>query len=142
MKLTIASVLALAATSAFASPVAFPAPVAYEFSIARRALNVSGVFDKAFVLAERKNIVSKYNAANANYKKATAATKARIEATAAKSVPPVDINAAPKGKLHGSVNLIDDINSGLDEEYYANIKIGTPSQQISIDFDTGSSDRR
>ncbi|KAG8979730.1 Type I transmembrane sorting receptor, partial [Tulasnella sp. 427] len=101
----------------------------------RRGLNASPdtPFDASTAQAERDKLANRY--------KDLASKKRSLKADAnknlkARAVEPFDIQSLKKRQSSGA----DSLDDQSDAVYYGALSVGTPAQQTTIDFDTGSAD--
>ncbi|ORX34433.1 aspartic protease [Kockovaella imperatae] len=128
MSLTSISLFCILAVLANASPVPNQPRSVYTLREGKPRLSfqeratVSGKSIQELLAIDRANVVAKYEHNN----KLAAAAKASGLLT--------------KSKRQSTIGLTDVNSGGVDELYYGTLQIGTPSQDITFDFDTGSSD--
>ncbi|KAG8986917.1 Type I transmembrane sorting receptor [Tulasnella sp. 427] len=102
---------------------------------ARAVHSANKVFDPEAAKRERSRVYAKYG--GKNFGQTFNATVVRpIEARSEYNSAPFDIQ---RRATSGKVPLVDVFHS-TDSYYYGPLSVGTPTQNTTVDFDTGSSD--
>ncbi|KAG8952195.1 Type I transmembrane sorting receptor [Tulasnella sp. 424] len=101
----------------------------------RRSFNTSPdtPFNAVAARAERNKVSNRY--ANLASKKRSLGPEGRMEVKA-EAIEPFDIQSLKKRQGSGTISL----NDNGDVAYAGALTVGTPAQQLTADFDTGSAD--